>query len=124
MERQTDVEIYLRDCPPKRIMAWVESVAGALKSTHDEDGRAIYDSSIGVVVITQQIEDQPLTSVWFNTPRTPWASDVECARAAAAALGCVTLCSPGDEYPDAEEDELLEIDGDKEQLVLIDSSDD
>jgi hypothetical protein len=119
MERQTDIEIYVQGCAEDRIVDWVRSNVGLLKTAYEGDGRTIYAGLIGLVVITRDVEDGPFTSVWFNTPHTRWATDVECGRAAAAQLGCVVRCSPGALYPEAGEDELLEIDGAGERLVAF-----
>ena len=35
------------------------------------------------------------TVAWFDSPATPWDTDLECARAAAAHLGCEVRCSTG-----------------------------
>jgi hypothetical protein len=117
MERQSDIEIYVQGCSESRILDWVVSSVGLLRRAYDGEGRTIYAGLVGLVVITQEVEDGPFTSVWFNTPHTRWATDVECGRAAAAELGCVVRCSPGAEFPD---DTFLEIAGSSERLVGFD----
>jgi hypothetical protein len=79
----------------------------------------VYGSPCGPVIITLRVEDGPFTGVWFNTTRTPWDTDVDCARDAARELGCVLRCDPGVTVGTAPRvaSAFLEIAGANERLV-------
>lgn len=99
MERQPEIEIYLRDCPSERLLSWLDSKIGQLGQAEEAGAAAIYQTTSGAIVVTPNVEDGPFVGVWFNLPDTPWRSDVECARQAARELGCVVRCCPGREFP-------------------------
>jgi hypothetical protein len=112
IERQRDIQIYIRDCPPERLIGWLESVVGPLDDPEPAGSAVVHRSSNGSVVVTPRIEDGPFVSVWFNTPGSPWATDVDCARQAARELGYVVRCCPGQHFPDVPwwaSDRFLEI---------------
>ena len=120
MERQREIEIYLRDCPLDRLVTWLESVVGPLAPVEAGGAALVYRSSIGPIVVTQGIEGGPFVGVWFNSPNTPWATDVDCARQAARELERVVRCCPGPDFPDVPcwvADQFLEIAGGMEQIV-------
>ena len=119
MERQPEVEVYLRGCPAERVLAWVRETVGPLAGPFDCGAATAHHPTAGAVVLTPGIEGGPFLGVWFNTPAGPWATDVECARAAAAALGCVARCDPSREHPELPPgaDVWLEVSGGVERLV-------
>src|SRR5690349_19172318 len=123
---QQDVEIYLRDCPMQRIQDWVGFALGAITlvgQVHEMDMR-IYEAHYAghqiPVIITSGVADGSFTSVWFNAPDTPWATDAACARQAARALGCEVRCTPGTLRSSPYSDECLRIVGDHEEVVVWD----
>ena len=111
--------MYLRDCTIDRAVAWVRANVGPLAGPLDGGESVVYHLAAGAVVFTPGVEGGPLLGVWFNTADRPWATDVDCARAAVAALGCVVRCDPGSSYPDVhpQSDVFVEIDGTSERLV-------
>jgi hypothetical protein len=120
LEPQPEIEIYLRDCPAERLVAWLESVVGPLGRDEAASSALVYPSSIGPVVVRPQIEGGPFVAVWFNGPNSPWATDVDCARQAARELECVVRCCPGRHFPEVPwwaSDRFLEIAGGTEQIV-------
>jgi hypothetical protein len=120
LERRPEIEIYVRDCSTERLLAWLESVMSPLAPARDGGEATIYPSRIGPVVVTPGIEDGPFVSVWFNSPISPWATDVDCARQAAKELGCVVRCCPGQHFPEVPwwaSDKFLEIAGGVEQIM-------
>lgn len=78
----------------------------------------MYASQIGKVIITP-VEEREFMGVWFNTPHSPWATDVDCAREAARYLMCVVRCDPERHFNviPSMSDTFLEIEGDVERLV-------
>jgi hypothetical protein len=119
MERQRDVEIYVRDCPPDRLFAWLEGVVGLLGPAEEAGSALVYPSRVGAVVVCPGIEGGPFVGIWFNTPDSPWRTDVECARQAARELECTVRCDPGKQFAPVHpaSDVFLEIGGGEERLV-------
>lgn len=120
MERQPEIEFYVRDCPSDRLLAWLESVVGRVAPVEAAGAATIYSSRIGPVVVTFRIEGGPFVGVWFNSPDTPWATDVDCGRQAARELGCVVRCCPGEHFPEVPwwaSDKFLEIACGVEQMI-------
>lgn len=77
---------------------------------------------IGPIVISP-IEDG-FTSIWFNTSKSPWPIDVECARLAARELMRVVRCDPGQYSVNVrlQGNVLLETDGNDESLVTLEQA--
>ncbi len=120
MERQPDIEIYVRGCSTERLVAWLESVVGPLGPLEAAGAAIVYPSRIGPVVLTPRIKGGPFVSVWFNSPNTPWATDVDCARQVARELCCVVRCDPGLHFPEAPlwaSDQFLDIADGVEKIV-------
>jgi len=121
VNRQSDVEIFVRDCPIERVLDWARSSVGALSGPFPTATTIAYhlDVGDGALVFTPNMDDGPFMSVWFNTQSRPWATDVDCARAAARALGCAVRCDassiPG---VSPHSDMVLEVDGDEERVIL------
>lgn len=112
--RQDDMEVYLHGCSIERAIRWVRSTATArLTGPKDIDGAVALYPPTGAIVLTPNMEDGLWLSVWFNTSHRPWDSDIGCARAAAAELGCVVRCDPGEAHPGL----WLELEAASERLV-------
>ena len=121
MKSQSNIEIYIRDCPMDRLLAWLESVVGPLRPTVDTDGIVVYATAVGPVIITPAVADGTFVGVCFNSPNTPWDTDVDCARQASRELQCVVRCDPGEHFPDVDplSDVFLEIADGAEKLVEL-----
>lgn len=120
MDRQPEIEVYLRDCPMERLVAWLRSIIGPLEDPVEAGAAVVYRSAIGPIVVTPSIDDGPFVGVWFNTRCSPWATDVDCGRQAAIELGCTVRCCPGQQFPEVPlwaSDIFLEISAGVEQLV-------
>lgn len=119
MVKSVEIEIFVRDCAERRLLEWAGTKLGPLSGPHDDGTLISYDSPRGPVAVIYDIEGGPFLGLWFNTPRTPWERDVDCAREAARDLGCTVRCKP--ESPPleghAERDMFVEISGSSERLV-------
>ena len=121
MNRQSDIEIYVRGCPLERVLDWARSNLGTFGGPFPTDTAIVYchEKGDGVVVFTPNIEDGAFMSVWFNTHNRPWATDVDCARAAARALNCVVRCDASNMPGQSQHSPVfLELDGDEERIIL------
>jgi hypothetical protein len=116
------IEIYVLDCPREQLLSWIEMSLGPLGEPEDGGRAIVYPSGVGPVILTPGIDDGPFTGVWFNTTDRPWATDVDCGRQAARALGCTVRCDPGDQFPEGHwaADTFLEIRDGEERLITLD----
>jgi len=119
LKRESDIEIFVRDCSIERVRAWARTRVGPIGDAQDDGAATIYLTSCGPMIATPSIENGPFMSVWFNSTRTPWATDVDCARDVARELECTVRCDPGQHYPDVppESSTFLEIAAGQERLV-------
>jgi hypothetical protein len=120
LERQLEIAIFVRDCPNERLIAWIESAIGPLGEPEPAGEAVVYPSLLGPVILTAGIEGGLFVSIWFNTPQSPWATDVDCGRQAARELGCTVRCSPGENFPEVHPASpvFLEIECGAERLVV------
>jgi hypothetical protein len=118
LDRQPGIEIYLRDCPLERLAEWLRTAVGPLEEAIPMGDAVVYPSTIGPVVVTPDVGES-LVSVWFNTPRSPWNTDAECARQAADELKCTVRCDPGPHFAEVPPAPtiFLEISGGNERLT-------
>ena len=124
LPRQEDIEIYVRDCAVEELEGWIESSFSPLGRPDRFGDTLVYPSSLGPVTLTNV--GGPFVGIWFATPRSPWATDVDCARQAATELKRVVRCDPGRHSPevDPQSDVFLEIDDGVERLVEWHDEDD
>lgn len=119
-----DIEIYIREPVLKRVLGWIKGVLGPLEELpvdKSQKGVRMYRAQeqqppIPIVVQTG-IEGGPYVGIWFDSDKTPWESDVECAREAFAAFGLPVQCDPGPEYDN--QDDFFRIDDAGEQIVRL-----
>lgn len=108
--KQPDIEIYLLSCPNEKIIAWLENHFSILEQKQLNAEMLALTISDGTNKIKVQILEQAagkrFTSVWFDSNKTPWESDIDCARDAYKHLNCEIRCNAagwqetGDEDPD------------------------
>jgi hypothetical protein len=121
MSKQPDIEIYVREASVADIRAWLEKKLGALV---DEPSRGTMskfvvdiDGSKVPVRITTAAPGKAWTSVWLDSPDTPWADDLACARDCFAALGKEVRCATGGWNEDDDPDAFIKINADGETPI-------
>jgi len=67
LERQLEIEIYVRDCPNERLIAWIESAIEPLGQPEHAGEAVAYPSLLGPVILAPGTEGSPFVSIWFNT---------------------------------------------------------
>ena len=107
---QTDIEIYTLSCPTEKIIAWLEETFTVVnKSEPSKMCSKITINSNGNdidVTILKQAAGKRFTSISFDSDKTPWKNDIDCARQAFKSLNCEVRCNfeaweeEGDQDPD------------------------
>ncbi|WP_396589016.1 hypothetical protein [Bermanella sp. R86510] len=95
-ERYPDIEIYLQDVTFKQIEDWLDGQFSAVERgelvSKKSEARCNWTVD-GSTVIAFGNAVGHFTSLWFKQNNTPWDTDLECAKAAAAALNTQVRCS-------------------------------
>lgn len=102
-EQYPDIEIYLKPLSLEALGAWLGEQFGQVvvfqpagKLQHRT--RLTRDGVEIAVLVVEKVADG-FASLWFDSASTPWARDVDCARAAARALQVEARCSLGGWQP-------------------------
>ncbi len=94
--RHPDIEIYIKNCALQQIVDWLEAHCEQLligKKTGDINHyTAVFTTGKVPVLIHEKVVGKAWSSVWFDGDCTPWQTDLDCARAAAAALNTQIRC--------------------------------
>lgn len=124
----SDLEIYVRDLQPERLVAWLEANFDDLEEPLVETGnrpgllkgRARYLSYSVRITVYPQAFGKAFSSVLLEGESLPWNSDLDCARSAWRAMDGEVRCSPGEwkEGDPVEESQWWRLDHRGEQLVV------
>lgn len=91
---QPDIEIYLKDCTREQAWQWLSGVFGQCTEWQQRGQlHRCWCDDIEVTWYNKAVGSWH--SLLFDSPATPWADDLECARAAHAALAVEVRCAPG-----------------------------
>lgn len=82
-----DIEIYLHDTPATDVLAWLAARFPASNGKTRPAGKkqwrlSVRDGDQDIPVLVIEEASPGFTSVWFDSPHTPWADDISCAREA------------------------------------------
>ncbi|WP_417225165.1 hypothetical protein [Amphritea sp.] len=95
-QRHPDIEIYIKDRSLDRISQWLENICSPLKRDF-EQGQVhhfigVIDGHEMPIMIHEKVSGKAWTSVWFNSDKTPWIKDLDCAEQAARELDTQIRC--------------------------------
>lgn len=120
---QPDVEIYVKDATADELSGWLTQRLGAMQAEPSRGAmkhfRVERDGiAIPVRIMTGAVGKQ-WASVWLDSPDTPWADDLACARDCFAFLGKEVRCATGgwQEETDADPDAFIRINGEGEKEI-------
>lgn len=102
-ERFPDIELYLMKAEPAAVSAWLEQALGQLTVKKSASGRHHWYVA-GMDIFFNENAEKNFASLWFKQNETPWLTDLDCARAAHAALGCEIRCSDSSWEEDESDD--------------------
>lgn len=123
MSTSPDIEIYLAHTPAQAILEWLDArFPGSDAQKPRPAGKkqwkhrlVVGEGSIPVLVIEDAIAG--FTSVWFDSPATPWADDIACAREAFARFGGEVRATPGSWQEGDDPDLWWKLDASGEGLI-------
>lgn len=118
--RQPDIEIYLKDVEQQAIHAWLTAALGPC-SDWQQRGQTFKCQAAGIPITWLPKAVGRWSSLLLESPETPWADDLACARAAHAALHVQIRCAIGgwEEDEDTEEaDRWIKVDQDGESEII------
>lgn len=90
---QPDIEIYLKDCTREQVQQWLAQVFTECGDWQVR-GQVHRCRCDGIALLWYQKAVGSWHSLLFDSASTPWATDLECAQAAHAALGVEVRCAP------------------------------
>ena len=92
-ERFPDLEIYLLNPDAAAVSSWLATVFNtAAEVVSSSTGRTHWHIN-GMDVFLNDKAEKNFASLWFKQNSTPWNNDLDCGRAAFAALGYEVRCS-------------------------------
>lgn len=109
-----DIEIYIKKPDPEEIVAWLQQALGET-TYHGTVKTGLHHYSVQYqdkalpVMIFPKAAGKAYTSVWFDTPDTPWQDDLDCAKAAADFLKTEVRCTRGGWSESQDPDEWLKV---------------
>lgn len=109
---QTDIEIYLKDCTREQVQQWLAQVFTECGDWQVR-GQVHRCRCDGIALLWYQKAVGSWHSLLFDSASTPWATDLECAQAAHAALGVEVRCAPSgwqEEQGEQVADDWLKVD--------------
>ena len=92
--RQPDIEIYLREDHVPALLDWLGTQGELQLPAGKRQGNLMLNGECIPVQIIPKAAGK-WTSIWFDSPDTPWATDAECAQAVFDATGQEVRCSVG-----------------------------
>jgi hypothetical protein len=118
--RQPDIEIYLTDVDHNAITAWLGEALGTCTPWR-QHGQTFKCKAGDVPVTWLPKAVGKWHSLLLDSDSTPWETDLECARAAFAALGVEIRCAPGswdEEESEEDADKWLRISADGVEEIV------
>jgi len=90
MTRYPDIEIYILNASADDLATWLSTVFEQVTPSND-GWHCLYQGKALDVQFTPKIQKN-FSSLWFKQNHTPWLTDLDCARAAHAALSAEVRC--------------------------------
>ncbi len=112
MQRYPDIEIYLANASLERLNAWLGAQLDAAPlepaGKRKWRGQGHREGARVPILLVENAADG-FASLWFDSAATPWPRDIDCARAAVAALCCEVRCSLGGWQPGDDPDRFWQV---------------
>jgi hypothetical protein len=119
--RPQDIEIYIAATPAAEALAWLATRFPDHEPPRPAGKRQwqqrLHHGEAVVQVLVIEDASPGFTSVWFNSPDTPWSSDMDCAREAFSHFGREVRATAGTWKEDADPDEWWCLSASGERLI-------
>ena len=120
---QPDIEIYVKDASVDEVRGWLEKRLGTLVAEPSRGAMAHFNASRETSTIPVRVMPGAVakhwTSVWLDSPDTPWANDLACARDCFSFLGKEVRCAAGgwNEQGNDDPDAFIRVTADGEKAI-------
>lgn len=118
--RQPDIEIYLKEDFLDELNSWLEQHVGRVElgpwAGTMRRGTLHGETAIPLMIVRKAAGKW--ASIWFESEDTPWATDLDCARAVAAGINREVRCSIGgweEEHGEANADSWMKVTAEGEE---------
>lgn len=121
MTRHPDIEIYIKNSSVEAICAWLAKRFEQLEPIgrkgllHQYQAR--YQGHDFEVLINERAIGKSWIIVWFQSDKTPWSIDLDCAREASTELHTQVRCIASGWQEGDDPDEWWRVDKGKEQKI-------
>ncbi len=97
---QPDIEVYVKDITIEEILSWLDTVFSNVIRPGALDKPSINlscQTATDMIPLTVFVgaAGKLYTSLWFQSDKTPWATDLDCATQIASATDKEVRCSTG-----------------------------
>ncbi|MEJ6656289.1 MAG: hypothetical protein QNL70_09815 [Pseudomonas sp.] len=118
--RQPDIEIYLKEDFLDELNGWLEQHVGRveLRPWAGTMRRGTLHGETAIPLMIVRKAAGKWASIWFESEDTPWATDLDCARAVAAGINREVRCSIGgwqEEHGEANADSWMKVTAEGEE---------
>lgn len=122
-ERHPDIEVYVKNSSPKALFIWLDGVCESIRMISSQPGNykleCVFKNGASVpVMIEDNVAGKSWLSIWFNSDRTPWAIDLDCAREISRALQVQTRCVIGGWQEGDDPDEWWRVTADSAEKII------
>ncbi|MFP8967246.1 hypothetical protein ACKC9G_11755 [Pokkaliibacter sp. CJK22405] len=119
MLRHPDIEIYVRSTAVEDIVSWLAQAMNVTTPEIRKKGSSWHCTVADVpVMLVEQAAGKNFTSVWLDSDQTPWATDLECAKAAYEGLQREIRCIRSGWSEEQDPDEWWSVGRDGIQEIL------
>lgn len=96
LERHPDIEVYIKNSSPKALIEWLSSISEHVSEPMtrgvSHEFKCLFNAEEVPVLIEERAVGKAWISIWFNSDKTPWNVDLDCASAISKALNVQTRC--------------------------------
>lgn len=96
LERHPDIEVYVKNSSPKALIDWLDTISDSMSEpvTRGLSHEIIctFHGEDVPVLIEERVVGKAWISIWFNSDKTPWNVDLDCAKAISTALNTQARC--------------------------------
>jgi len=93
------VEVFVSSADVPRLLSWLDASIGPLPPPAPAGDAQVFNTRVGPLVVTPVASHNQFTSFWLNSRATPWASNVDFARALVHGTAITVRCDPGRDEP-------------------------